>query len=73
MNLSTIIALIIVIVLVVMASVYLYRHGTCGACPDAQNCGGHCSSEKKKAIRKDSHYKEKSDMIDEIIKKHRND
>ena len=70
MNLSTFIAIIIVLTLVAMASVYLYKHGTCGACPDAPNCGGHCDREKKKAIKKDAKYKEKSEMIDDIIKKH---
>ena len=75
MNLSTLIALIIVAALFCLASIYLYKNGTCGACPDAPNCNGHCSRDNKKAIKKslkeNAGFKEKSDMIDDIIKKHK--
>ena len=65
MNLSSIIALIIILILVITASVYLHRHGTCGACPDAGNCKGHCNKDYKK----DPDYKDKLHLIDDIIKK----
>lgn len=66
MNISSIIALIIILILVITASVYLHRHGTCGACPDAGNCKGHCN----KDFKKDPDYKEKMELIDEIMQKH---
>ena len=67
MNLSTIIAAVIIIVLFVLASRYLYKNGTCGSCPDRGSCHGHCSTDK---IKKDPMYKEKSKKIDELMKKH---
>lgn len=66
MNISSIIALIIILILVITASVYLRRHGTCVACPDAGNCKGHCN----KDFKKDPDYKEKMELIDEIMQKH---
>ena len=71
MNISTIIALLILAVLLFWAIRYLYRHGTCGACPDAPTCSGHCSSRMlKKKLGNDPHYKEKEHQIDDIMKKH---
>jgi radical SAM protein with 4Fe4S-binding SPASM domain len=71
MNLSTFIVLIILVVLITFASIYLYRHGTCGACPDAPSCSGHCSSRMlKKKMKEDPLYKEKNMQIDNIMKKH---
>ena len=67
MNLSTIIAAAVIIVLVTLAARYLYKNGTCGSCPEHGACHGHCTTGK---IKKDPLYKEKSEKIDEIIKKH---
>ena len=70
MNLATIIALIIVAGAVVLASIYLYKHGTCGSCPDAPTCSGHCHRDFLKKLESDTAYQEKSDKIDEILKDH---
>ncbi|MBP3717961.1 MAG: hypothetical protein J6I58_00375 [Eubacterium sp.] len=70
MNLATIIALLIVLALFIPASIYLYKNGTCGSCPDHGACSGHCSQEHKRNLKKDPSYKEKNKQIDEIIKKH---
>ncbi len=66
MNLSTLIIILILVVLLTFAIRYLYKHGTCGACPDAPNCNGHCNRD----LKKDPHYKQKSTQIDEIMRKH---
>ena len=68
MNLASFIALLIIFFLFVSASLYLKKHGTCGACPDAPHCSGHCS----KSHKKDPCLKEKNAMIDELMKKHMN-
>lgn len=71
MNLSTFIIAVILIVLLSIAIKYLYKHGTCGACPDAGGCSGHCSSKMmKKKLKEDPMYKEKNLQIDSIMKKH---
>ena len=71
MNLSTFIILVILIILLTAACIYLYKHGTCGACPDAPSCSGHCSSRMlKKKLKSDPMYKEKNTQIDDIMKKH---
>lgn len=66
MNIATIIALLVVLALFIPAARYLYKYGTCGSCPDHGSCSGHCIMDPKK----DPHYKEKSQKIDEIMKKH---
>lgn len=72
MNISTIIAILVVMILFALASFYLYKNGTCGGCPDHGSCSGHCDTRKRiKVFKKSPDYKEKSDMIDEIIKKHK--
>lgn len=80
MNLASIIAIIILLMLLIPAIMYLYKNGTCGSCPDKGACSGHCEG---KNIKKDkminnsinkytnSDIKEKNQLIDEIIKKHR--
>ncbi|MBP3718548.1 MAG: hypothetical protein J6I58_03380 [Eubacterium sp.] len=70
MNLATIIALLIVLALFIPASIYLYKNGTCGSCPDHGACSGHCTHDLKRNLKKDPEYKEKNKQIDEIIKKH---
>jgi len=73
MNISTIIALVIVFILFVLAAIYLYKNGTCGSCPDHGSCSGHCDSKKRlKTMKKKTDYNEKNELIDEIIKKHKN-
>ena len=67
MNLSTFIAAAIIIVLFVLAARYLKKNGTCGSCPDRGGCHGHCSNA---SFKKDPDYKVKSEMIDELKKKH---
>ena len=67
MNIPTIIAAAIIIVLVTMAVRYLHKNGTCGSCPDKGACHGHCSTGN---VKKDPLYKEKSEKIDELMKKH---
>lgn len=73
MNISSLIALIIIIFFFTVAARYLYKNGTCGSCPDHGSCSGHCSSdakrEMKKRMKEDPEYKGKMDMIDEIIRK----
>ncbi len=71
MNLATIIALLVVLALFIPASIYLYKNGTCGSCPDHGACSGHCSRDLKRSSKKDPESKEKSKQIDEILKKHR--
>ncbi len=70
MNVSTIIAILIIVVLMIVAIRYLYKHGTCGGCPDAPNCSGHCHKDLINRLKIDPKYEEKSAMIDEIMKKH---
>ena len=70
MNLATIIALLIVLALFIPASIYLYKNGTCGSCPDHGACYGQCSHDLKRNLKKDPEYNEKNKQIDEIIKKH---
>ncbi len=67
MNIPTLIALIIILLLLIPAILYLKKNGTCGSCPDKGACHGHCDT---KALKKAPGYKEKSEKIDEIIKKH---
>lgn len=67
MNIPTLIALIIIILLLVPAILYIKKTGPCGSCPDRGACHGHCDT---KAVKKTPGYKEKSEKIDEIIKKH---
>ena len=72
MNIPTIIAFLVVAILFALAALYLYKNGTCGGCPDHGSCSGHCDSKKRLKVFKSSpDYKEKNDMIDEIIKKHK--
>ncbi|MCR5214489.1 MAG: FeoB-associated Cys-rich membrane protein [Eubacterium sp.] len=72
MNLSSLIILVILAVLLFFAIRYLYKNGTCGACPDKGGCSGHCSSRAmKKHLKEDPLYKEKDMQIEEIIKKHK--
>ena len=67
MNLATIIVLIIIIAMVIPAILYIKKHGTCAGCPDAGACHGNCTRD----LKSDHEYKEKSEMIDDIIKKHK--
>ena len=67
MTISSIIALLVIGILFFLASRYLYKHGTCGSCPDAGACHGKCD---RKSFKKDPEYEEKNLKIEEIMKKH---
>ncbi len=67
MNLPSYIILAVLIVLVILAIRYLYKNGTCVDCPEHGKCTGHCST---RSLKKDPDYKEKSERIEQIIKKH---
>ncbi|SEQ94081.1 hypothetical protein SAMN02910369_02721 [Lachnospiraceae bacterium NE2001] len=76
MNLATIIAFLVVLALFIPASIYLYKNGTCGGCPDHGSCSGHCDSRKmknemKRRLKESPEFREKNEMIDDIIKKYR--
>ncbi|SNU05229.1 hypothetical protein SAMN06297422_10385 [Lachnospiraceae bacterium] len=71
MNLATIIALLVLVVILIPAIRYLYKYGTCGNCPDHGSCSGKCESKRMlKDFMDTPDYQEKNEMIDEIIKKH---
>lgn len=72
MNAATVIVIVILLVILIPAIRYIYKNGTCGSCPDRGSCSGVCESKKLlKEFKDDPDYKEKSDMIDELIKKHK--
>ncbi|MBO4863920.1 MAG: hypothetical protein J5517_06120 [Eubacterium sp.] len=66
MNVSTAIALIVIVLLVTMACIYLYKNGTCGSCPDH----AHCSKKLLKSLNKKCDCGKKEELIDDIMKKH---
>lgn len=68
MNLSTTIILLIIVGFCVMSIRYLMKHGHCDSCPSSGSChnSGGCHGTGKVC----NCSKEKSDLIDEIIKKH---
>ncbi len=71
MNLATIIALLVLVVILIPAIRYLYKYGTCGSCPDHGSCSGKCESKRMlKDFMDTPDYQEKNEMIDEIMKKH---
>ena len=70
MNLPTLIALLIIVVLLILAISYLKKNGTCGGCPDAPSCNGHCHRDMLAELEKDPDYQTKNKSIDEIMKKH---
>ena len=72
MNLASIIAIIVLLLMLIPAIRYLYKNGTCGSCPDKGSCSGKCESKKLlHDMMKDPDFKDKSDMIDDIINKHK--
>ena len=72
MNIASLIAIIILLALLIPAVRYLYKNGTCGSCPDKCSCNGKCKGkEQLKELMKDPDYKDKSDRIDNILKKYR--
>ena len=72
MNASTIIAIVILLVLLVIAIRYIYKNGTCAGCPDKVGCSGTCESKKLlKEFKDEPDFKEKNEKIEEIMKKHR--
>lgn len=70
MTISTFIAIIVIAILLAISIRYLYKHGTCGSCPDAGSCSGHKGTCSSRQFKKDPNYKEKNQMIEEIMKKH---
>ena len=70
MNLATIICIIIILAMLIPAFLYVKKNGTCAGCPDAGVCHGDCTRDIKKNLKQDPNYKEKTEMIDDIIKKH---
>ncbi len=86
MNLSSIIAILVILLLVIPALRYIYKNGTCGSCPDKGACSGHCDHSSYKYSKFDNEtdalssseknelreeYMKKNKLIDDIIKKHR--
>ena len=70
MNLSTVIVLVVILLLLIPAIRYIYKHGTCGACPDAPTCSGHCHKDFLERLMAEPDYKDKEKKAEEIIKKH---
>ena len=73
MNLATIIALIILILLLIPAVRYLLKHGTCGSCPYHGGCSGHCETDKlMKRLSSDPEFKKSNEILEEVINRRKN-
>lgn len=71
MNAATIVVIVILLAMLIPAILYIKKNGTCAGCPDAGACHGDCTRDVKKEMKKDPEYREKSELIDDIINKHR--